>query len=80
MTDFQILKEIKKGYLFCYHQCNIEVPEIARANLTNFPPINKNTLVSKIGIEDLWKIEHHITKRNSDYSSAVVLSAVGPFS
>ena len=44
-----------KGNLFGYVQCNIEVPENLRANFANFPPIFKNTLVSKNDIGDLMK-------------------------
>ena len=51
----QLLEEIKKGKLFGYVQCDIEVPENLRANLANFPPIFKNTLVSKSDIGDLMK-------------------------
>ena len=36
-------------------QCDIEVPEKLRANFANFPPIFKNTLVSKSFIGDLMK-------------------------
>ena len=42
----QILEGIKKGSLFGYVQCDIEVPETLRVNFANFPPIFKNTLVS----------------------------------
>ena len=52
----QLLKEIKKGKLFGYVQCDIEVPKNLRANFANFPPIFKNTLVSKNDIGDLMKI------------------------
>ena len=52
----QLLEEIKQGKLFGYVQCDIEVPEILRSKLDNFPPIFKNTLVSKIDIGDLMKI------------------------
>ena len=51
----QLLEEIKKEKLFGYVQCNIEVPENLRANFANFPPIFKNTLVSKSDIGDLMK-------------------------
>ena len=51
----QRLEEIKKGKLFGYVQCYIEIPENLRANFANFPPIFKNTLVSKSDIEDLMK-------------------------
>ena len=36
-------------------QCDIEEPEILKANFANFPPIFKNTLVSKNDIADLMK-------------------------
>ena len=48
----QLLEEIKEGKLFGYVQCDIKVPETLRAN---FPPIFKNTLVSKGDIGDLMK-------------------------
>ena len=51
----QLLEEIKKGNLFGYVQCDIEVPEKLRANFANFPPIFKNTLVSKSDIGDSMK-------------------------
>ena len=55
LTEHQLLEGIKKGKLFGYVQCDIEVPEILRANFANFPPIFKNTLVSKNGIGELIK-------------------------
>ena len=51
----QLLEEVKKRKLFGYVQCDIEVPENLRANFANFPPIFKNTLVSKSDIGDLMK-------------------------
>ena len=51
----QLLEEIKKGKLFGYVQCDIEVHENSRANFANFPPIFKNTLVTKSEIGDLMK-------------------------
>ena len=51
----QLLEEIKKGKLFGYVQCDIEAPENLRVNFANFPPIFKNTLVSKNDIGDLMK-------------------------
>ena len=51
----QLLEEIKKGKLFGYVQCDIEVPEILRSKLDDFPPIFKNTLVSKNDIGELMK-------------------------
>ena len=89
----QLLEEIKKGKLFGYVQCDIEVPENLRAIFANFPPIFKNTLVSKSNIGDLMKnyaeeekfistsenveIKLHITKWNTYYSSAVTLFTSG---
>ena len=55
LTEKQFLEGLKKGNLFGYVQCDIEVPENLRANFANFPPIFKNTLVSKKDIGDLMK-------------------------
>ena len=49
----QHLEEIKKRKLFGYVQCDIEVLEILRSKIDNFPPIFKNILVSKNDIVDL---------------------------
>ena len=51
----QLLEEIKKGKLFGYVQCDIEVPENLRANFANFRPIFKISFVSKNDIGDLIK-------------------------
>ena len=51
----QLLEEIKKGKLFGYVQCDIEVPENLRSKFVNFPPVFKNTLVSRSDIGDLMK-------------------------
>ena len=51
----QLLEEMKEGKLFGNVQCDIEVPENSSANFANFPPIFKNTLVSKGNIGDLMK-------------------------
>ena len=48
LTEHQLPQGIKKGILFGYVQCDIEVPENLRTNFANFPPIIKNTLVSKM--------------------------------
>ena len=55
LTDQQLLERIKRGSLFVHVQCDIEVPEKLRVNFANFPPIFKNTLVSKNNIVDLMK-------------------------
>ena len=46
---------MKEGKFFGYVQCYIEVPENLRSDFANFPPIFKNTLVSKSDIGDLMK-------------------------
>ena len=51
----QLLKEMKKGKLFGYVQCNIHVPENLTAKFAKFPPFFRNTLVSKNDIENLMK-------------------------
>ena len=51
----QLLEEIKKGMLFGYVQCYIELTEKLRSKFVNFPPIFKNTVVSKSDIGDLMK-------------------------
>ena len=51
----QLLEEIKKGKVFGYVQCDIEVPENLKANFANFPPIFKSTLVSKNDFGDLME-------------------------
>ena len=55
LTEQQLLEGVSKGSLFGYVQCDIEVPENLRVNFANFPPIFKNTLVSKNDIGDLMK-------------------------
>ena len=51
----QLSEEMKKGKLFGDVQCDIEVPENLRSKFNNFPPILKNTWVSKSDIGDLMK-------------------------
>ena len=55
ITEEQLLERIKKGNVFGYVQCDVEVPENLRANFANFPPVFKNILVSKNDIGDLMK-------------------------
>ena len=51
----QLLEEIKKGKVFDYVHCDIELPEILRSKFDKFPPIFKKTLLSKNHIGDLMK-------------------------
>ena len=55
LTEQQLLEEIKKGSLFGYVQCDIEVIENLRENFASFPPVFKDILVSKNDIGDLMK-------------------------
>ena len=51
----RLLEEIKEGKLFGKVQCDIEVPEKLKENFAIFPPVFKNTFVSKSDIGDLMK-------------------------
>ena len=53
LGEEQLLQEIKSGRLFGYVQCDLKVPEHLKAYFANFPPISKNTVVSRNDIEDL---------------------------
>ena len=50
-----LLHGIIVGRLFGYVQCDIEVPEHLRDYFSNFPPIFKNTAVSRDDIGNLMK-------------------------
>ena len=54
-AEQQLLEGIKKGNLFGYVQCDLEVPEKLKANIANFPPVFKKILVSKNDIGNLMK-------------------------
>ena len=49
------MREIKSRGLFGYVQCDLKVPEDLKAYFANFPPIFKNTVVSRNDIGDLMK-------------------------
>ena len=49
------MQGIIDGRLFGYVQCDIEVSEHLRDYFSNFPPISKNTVVSRNDIGDLMK-------------------------
>ena len=55
LSEEQLLQGIIKGRLFGYVQCDIEVPEHLRNYFSNFPPIFKNTVVSRDDIGNLMK-------------------------
>ena len=49
------MQEVKSRRLFGYVQCDLKVPEHLKAYFANFPPIFKNTVVSRNDIGDLMK-------------------------
>ena len=51
----QLSEEVKERKFFGYKQCDIEVHENLRSKFVNFPPIFKNTLVSRSDIGNLKK-------------------------
>ena len=55
LTQQQLLERKKKGKVLSCVQGGVEVPEKERANFDYFPPLFKNTLVSKNDIPDLIK-------------------------
>ena len=56
LSEEQLLQRIIDGQLFVYLQCDIEVPEHLRSYFSNFPPIFKNTVVSKGDIGNLMRL------------------------
>ena len=50
-----LLSRIRKGELFGYVQCDLRVPENLREKFESFPPIFKNTFVSRSDIGDIMK-------------------------
>ena len=55
LSEEQLFQGIIDGRLFGYVQSNIEVPEHLRDYFSNFPPIFKNTVVSRNDTGDLMK-------------------------
>ena len=55
ISEEQLLQQVINGRLFGYVQCDIEVPEHLRDYFSNFPPIFKNTLVSRDDFGNLMK-------------------------
>ena len=55
LREENLLEEIKSGKLFVYVQCDIEVPEELKKKFANFPPIFKNTNVSRHDIGSLMQ-------------------------
>ena len=55
LSGEQLLHGIIDGQLFGYVKCDIEVPEDLRSYFSNFPPIFKNTVVSREDIGTLMR-------------------------
>ena len=55
LSEEQLLQGTIDGRLFGYVQCDIEVPEHLRSYFSNFPPIFKNTVVTREDIGTLMK-------------------------
>ena len=55
LSEEQLLQGIIDGRLFGYVQCGIEVPNHLQSYFSNFPPIFKNTVVSREEIGNLMR-------------------------
>ena len=55
LSEEGLLQGIIDGRLFGYVQCDIEVPEHLRSYFSNFPPVFKNTVVSREDIGPLMR-------------------------
>ena len=55
LSEEGLLQGIIDGQLFGYVQCDIELPEYLRDYFFNFPPVFKNTAVSRNGIGSQMK-------------------------
>ena len=63
MSEEQLLQVFFDRQIFGYVQCDNEVPEHLRSYFSNFPPLFKNTKVSKEDIGNLMK--EHAEKENN---------------
>ena len=55
MSEEQLLQGIIDGRLFGYVQCDSEFPEHLRSYFSNFPPLFKNTVVTREDIGNLMR-------------------------
>ena len=55
LREESLLEQLRIGKLFCYVECDIEVPEELKKKSANFPPIFKNTNVGRHDIGLLMK-------------------------
>ena len=68
------MQEIKSGELFGYVQCDLKVSGRLKAYFANFPPIFKNTVVSRNDIGDLMK-EHAEKQRIMSQPKRMLISS-----
>ena len=55
LREESLLEQIRSGKLFGYVQCDIEVPEVLKERVANFPPNFQNTNVGRHDIGSLMK-------------------------
>ena len=55
LSEERLVQEIKSRKFFGYVQCYLKFPEHLKAYFANFPPVIKNTVVSRNDIGDLMK-------------------------
>ena len=55
LTFQKLLSNIRSGEMFGYVQCDIRVPDNLKEKVEAFPPIFKNTLVSRSDIGEFMK-------------------------
>ena len=71
LTEHQLLERIKKGNIFGYVQCDIEVPKKLRANFANFSPLFKNTFSWQ---EWYWWLDENVCRRRRNDVSTSEMS------
>ena len=78
MREEGLVQGIIDGRLFGYVQCDIEMPEHLRGFFSNFPPIFKNTAVSRDDIGNLMKQyaekEHNMVQPRRMLISSFILT------
>ena len=61
LSEEQLLQGIIDGRLFGYVQCDMEVPQHLRCYFSNFPPLFKNTVISR---EDIGTLMREYAEKN----------------
>ena len=55
LSEERLMQETRSGKLFGYDQCDLKLPEHLKAYFANFPPVFRNTVVSRNDIGDLME-------------------------